>query len=281
MNFGFKIQKGPADMKLFEKKSKFYKELKNKLKEREFQLGREIEPDIYEVINGAMSFNIDVKAARRDYEYSRNTKLLDELLETLELDFAAKYKLSVFHNAQRFLRLILMREEDVNESLIYTDFADNLKQVIAFTTDDKTVYPLNNAYLRKWSTPKDVLFSVADKNMCELFRKTELRLSEIAGKIKVVEFVTEYPALCASMMLCSDFTETVSSKLGARFLLVAPSSESLLAVEDVTNDIVETLGPVVIEEYKKSTHRLSTNVYLFSRTGITIAGRFQCSADNI
>ena len=135
---------------------------------------------------------------------------------------------------------------------------------------------------KKWGVPKDVLFSVADNNMCEIFRRTELRVSEIAGKIKVVEFVSEYDGTTSSLMLCSEFRNAVSQRLGARFLLVAPSSESMLAVEDVTNDIVESLGPVVLEEYKKTKNKLSTNVYLFSQAGISVAGRFYCagSEDN-
>ncbi|MGN0690357.1 MAG: hypothetical protein ACI4KH_08070 [Oscillospiraceae bacterium] len=263
-------------MKFFERKSKFYKELKARLKDNHFQLGREIEPDVYEVINGAMSFNFDVKAAKREYEQTKSTVLMDKLIKNLELDFAAKYKLAVFHNAQRFLRAMIMREEDVNESYIYNDFVDNLKQVIAFTTDDKKAYPLNAAYLKKWGVPKDVVFSVADKNMCDLFRKSELRVSTIAGEIKVVEFEGLYEELSASLMLCSDFKNAVSQKLGSRFLVVAPSAETLLAVEDVTNDVIEIFGPLVVEEYKKAKTKLSTNVYLFSQTGISVAGRFQC-----
>ena len=188
-------------MELFKKRSKFYKELKARLKENRFQLGREIEPDVYEVINGAMSFNFDVKAAKREYDQTKSTVLMDKLIKNLELDFAAKYKLAVFHNAQRFLRALVMREEDVNESYIYTDFVDNLKQVIAFTTDDKNAYPLNAAYLKKWGVPKDVVFSVADKNMCDLFRKSELRVSQIAGEIRVVEFESSYEELSASLIL--------------------------------------------------------------------------------
>ncbi len=265
----------------FKKPNKFQHELKTRLKEHDFQLGREISPDVYEVINGAMSFNLDTRAARLEYESSKSTETLEDILRTLELDFAAKYKLSVFHNAQRFLRLLIMREEDINEGCIYTDYVDNLKKVIAFTTDDKKVYPLNNAYLKKWGVPKDVLFSVADRNMCDIFRKTELRVSEITGNIKVMEFNTDKTTLCASLILCSEFRRVVSDKLGARFLLVAPSLEKLLAVEDVTNNIIESFGPVVTEEYMKSENKLSTNVYLFSQSGITVAGRFRCTTANL
>ena len=173
-----------------------------------------------------------------------------------------------------------MREENIGGDYIAADFMNNIKKVVAFTTDNQNICPLSAAYLKAWGIPRDVLFAVADKNMCDILKRTELYVSTIAGKIKVIEFPVENVKLRSALMLCSNFKKSISDKLGARFLLVAPSAESMLAVEDVTNNIIESFGPVVLDEYRKSVNKLFTEVLLFSPSGMSIAGKFQLP-DNV
>ena len=259
---------------MFFVKDKFYKQFKNMLNKKNFQIVRKIDEDMYEVSSGTVSFNVDVRDARRDYEYGRNPKTMEILISRLELDFIAKYKLVSFHNAQQSLRTLLMRDEDVLEEYISMDFVEHVKKVMAFTTDDENIYPLDSEYIKKWGVPKDVLFNVSDKNMCDVLRAGNITVSTIAGKIKVIEFSSVSENLRASIMACSSFKKLVSEKLGARFLVVIPSSSSILAVEDVRNDIIETFGPIVVQEYKKAKNKLSTDVFLFDSNGISAAGRF-------
>ena len=265
---------------MFFQKDKFNKIFKNTLQKKGFDLKHKISDDIYEISSGDISFTIDVCEARRDYEYSNNVSTLENLLLQLELDFTAKYKLVSFQNAQSCLRLLLMREENIGGDYIAADFMNNIKKVVAFTTDNQNICPLSSAYLKAWGIPRDVLFAVADKNMCDILKRTELYVSTIAGKIKVIEFPVENVKLRSALMLCSNFKKSISDKLGARFLLVAPSAESMLAVEDVTNNIIESFGPVVLDEYKKSVNKLFTEVLLFSPSGMSIAGKFQLP-DNV
>ena len=265
---------------MFSKKDKFLKVFKSSLSKKNFELGRKIDDDVYEVTCGTVSFNLNVCEARRDYEYSNNIATLEKLLLKLEIDFVSKYKLVSFHNAQSCLRLLLVREENIGEDYIVSDFMNEVKQIVAFTSDNQNVFPLSSVYMKKWGIPKDVLFAVADKNMCEILRKSDLYVSTITGRIKVIEFGVDNVKLRSALMLCSNFKKLVSDKLGNRFLVIAPSAESMLAVEDVTNNIVETFGPIVLDEYTKSVNKLFTEVLLFSQFGMSIAGRFQVNIDS-
>lgn len=255
-------------------KDKFYREFKKLLSQKNFQISRKIEEDVYEITSGTVTFTVDVRDARRDFEYGRNSKTLEFLISTIELDFTSKYKLVSFNNAQPCLRVLLMRSEDVSENYISMDFLGDIKKVVAFSTDNNTVYPLNSEYLKKWGIPKDVLFNVGDKNMCDVLREGSISVSTIAGQIRVIEFNSVNEKLRASVLSCSSFRKVVSEKLGPKFLVVIPSSESILAVEDVRNDIIETFGPIVMQEFQKSRNKLSTDVYLFTSTGISVTGKF-------
>lgn len=254
--------------------SGFNKAFKNLMKQKNYEVTRKISENIYEIVCQGICFEVDVSEARQSYEQSRDAAL-DNLLLRIELDYIAKHKLTSFQNAQNCLRCLPARESEADSIAVPFLNGLGLQKVLAFTTDDKNIFPLNAEYLKKWNVPKDVLFAVADRNMSEILRRTELYVSTISGKIKVIEFPVENPKLRTALMFCSNFKKLVSDKLGARFLVLAPSQESMLAVEEVKNNVVECFGPVVLQEYQKAECPLSTDVFLFSPSGVSIAGKFK------
>lgn len=260
-------------------RDKFLKAFKIKLQKKNFTLGRQVKPNVYEITSGTITFSINVGDARESFLVSSN-EAIDNLMLQVEMDFASKYRLVSFNNAQSCIRMLLIRAEDVTEDNISADFYNGMRKIIAFSTDNQNIFPLSISYMKKWGVPADVLFAVADRNMCEVLRKTDLYVSTISGRIKVIEFPAENSRLRSSLLLCSTFRKVISDKLGSRFLIVVPSAESILAVQDVTNNIIESFGPVVLDEYRKSTYPLSTEVLLFTPNGISTAGKFQIPENN-
>lgn len=49
----------------------------------------------------------------------------------------------------------------------------NLRRVICYTGDNVSARILDESYMKKWDVPKEVLFSVADRNMCRMLAKAE------------------------------------------------------------------------------------------------------------
>ncbi len=248
--------------------------LRTALRKNGFLLKRMISENEIEVLKEGISFCADVSAARDEYLKSRTLLQLDALMAKLGLEFAIKYKLTSFQTAQGALRHLLVREEDLEEGWIWGNFVGGIKKILAFA-DGENIYPLDVSHLKKWGVPKDVLFAVADKNMSEMLKKTSLHSCVVAGKVKAVDFSIQPLKLKASFMLCSNFQKLVSEKLGARFLVFAPSQEYMLAVEEIKNNIVESFGTAIVEQYLKSGNKLSTEVFLFSPSGISAAGRFK------
>lgn len=254
---------------------KFLKVLKSTLKQHNMSLGAQLSPDVYEIKSGMVSFEIDVSDARISYEETKSTELLEQLLDKLAIDFVTKYKLDTFKTAQRSIRLLILRDEDVKPGYLVRDFIENLKIVVAFASGAPEIEPLDGVYAKKWGIPVDVLFAVGDKNMCDILRKTEMVVSELSGKIRVMEFPSVTDELRAAFAACSIFQKFVTAKLGSRFLAVLPSANSLLMIEDVMNDVIESFGPMIVKEFEASPKRLSTDVFLFTPNGIEVAGRFQ------
>lgn len=267
-------------MKLAEKisglfsRDKFETGFRNALKNRQFDIVSKNDDDSYEITNGTVVFTVDAGEARAAYEKNRSDEELERLINRLEHDCLTKGRMVSFTNGQEFLRLLIMREKDVSGTMISADFVDGLKKVAVYTPDDEIIHFLDEDTLKRWGVPREVVFSVADRNMCRLLSKAEISEETLTGGIKALDFKISSPAFCSSLIMCNEFRSAVYERLGAKFLVVAPSRENLLVLKNITNNILEGLGTVILSEYRKAKNPLTTDVLLFTPQEIQIAGRF-------
>lgn len=267
-------------MKLAEKfaglwnKDKFEAGFKSALKRQNYHITEKESSTVYEISNGSAVFKIDVGKARQIYEETRSDEELDKLIKRLEMDFTTEGRMVSFTNGQEFLRLMLMREKDIDDTMVSADFVEGLKKVVVYSPDNEVIHNLDEATLKRWGVPREVAFSVADRNMCKILSGTEIGEEILSGGIKTLDFKPSCPAFCSSLILCNEFRSAVYERLGAKFLVVAPSRESLLVLQNITNDILEGLGTVILNEYKKAKNPLTTDVLLFTPKEIQTAGRF-------
>ncbi|MDE7280025.1 MAG: hypothetical protein K2N26_09915, partial [Oscillospiraceae bacterium] len=155
-------------------RDKFEAEFRNALKRRQFNIVSKQDEGSYEVSNGTVMFTVDVSEARAAYEKSRSDEELDMLINRLEHDCLTKGRMVSFTNGQEFLRLLIMREKDVTADMISADFVEGLKKVAVYTPDDEIIHFLDEDTLKKWGVPREVVFSVADRNMCRILSKAEI-----------------------------------------------------------------------------------------------------------
>ena len=167
-------------MKLAEKiggifcRDKFEAGFRNALKRQHFYITSRDSDSVFEISNGTAVFKVDVGEARAVYEKNGSDEELDKLIKRLELDFVTKGRMVSFTNGQEFLRLLIMREKDVDSMMISADFVDGLKKVVVYTPDDEIIHFLDEATLKRWGVPREVVFSVADRNMCRILSKAEI-----------------------------------------------------------------------------------------------------------
>lgn len=160
--------------------------------------------------------------------------------------------------------------------MIFDDFMGNLKKVVCYTSDNVTARILDESYMKKWDVPKEVLLSVADRNMCRLLKKTEFSESTInsGSGIRYLDFKAEGNDFTAALIMCSDFRDYISQKLCSRFLVAVPSKDTLLVLSEVTNNVLEGLGTAIVSEYRWASRPLTTDIFHYSSGGITVAGHF-------
>lgn len=256
-------------------KDRFELEFKNAVKAQNFSISNKISDDVYELSNGSASFKVNIGSARAAYEKRHSEKALQHFLKRIEAECNAESRMVSFTNGQAFLRFIVMRESDITQQMISADFIGNLKKVMVYTPDDEIVRILHKNFIVKWAVPKEVMFSVADRNMAKLLAKAKVNQSEIFPGIKALEFVpAAADKLGAALMMCTDFRRVVSKYIGSRFLVIAPSCESTLVIENITRDMLGKLGKVIVSEYKGAANPLTSDVLLFTQDDILIAGTF-------
>ena len=269
------VKKGKiGGLLLKEKKERFDNLVKNALRRHNFSIVNKLSETHFEIASGTASFTADVKDIKTLYDQAGTEREMESLTAMLESAFITESKMISFTNAQTLLRFLVMREDEVKENYISGDFVGNLKKVVVYTADDVNLNFLDESYTRKWGVPREVLFSVADRNMCKLLEKAEIKESNLNEVVRALEFSLPGSELCVSMIMCNDFRKTVHKYFGAKFLVAAPSRENLIALENVTNDILEGLGAAIINEHRKSAYPLTTDILLFTQDDVETVGHF-------
>jgi hypothetical protein len=261
-----------------DKKEKFENIVKNVLRRHNFSVVSKSDDWLYEIAIGTATFTVDVAELKNLYDLAKSDEEISVLSEKIESSFLTESKMISFTNAQTLLRLLIMRGDEVKDNYVVADFVGSLKKVVVYTPDDCDLNILSDVYVKRWGVPREVLFSVADRNMCRLLERAEIT-ETVLNETKVLEFTLPNMELCVSTLICNDFRKTVYKYFGSKFLAVAPSRDSLLVLENVTNNILEGLGAAIIDEHGKSDKPLTTDVFLFTRNDIETAGHFSIGAD--
>ncbi|MCL2053649.1 MAG: hypothetical protein FWG90_04285 [Oscillospiraceae bacterium] len=258
-----------------DKKEKFENIIKTALKRHNFSIAGVNKEDEfkYEITSGTAVFTVNVRELRKLYNLAHTEEEIESLIVEAEEFFLTESKMISFTNAQTLLRLLIMRDDEVKNEFVSADFIQGLKKVVVYTSDDVNLNILDEAFLKKWGVPREVILPVADRNMCRLLEKAEIVESSI-NETRVLELKLPSKELCVSMLMCSDLRKTVCQYFGEKFLAVAPSRENLLILEDVTKDMLEGLGSVIINEYRKAANPLTTGVMLFTQNDIEAIGYF-------
>ena len=252
----------------------FDKMFKASLKKFDLQTGEKKSDNVFMITNGRSELEFDISDVRRKFMKNKHQQITDEFASRAAYELSLEDRLLSFTNAQAFLRLIVMNGNEIRDNMVSADFAGSLKKAVCYPGEGTDIYMLDRKYLRKWAVPAEVLFAVADRNMGRLLSKVKYTCSQIGNGVNVMEFETGGDPLVVSMMLCQDFRELVTEKLGPRFLVAAPSRENMIAVQEIPNNILSGLGEAVVKDYKWADNPLSTDVFYYTPSDITVAGHF-------
>lgn len=259
---------------MFFHRNKFLRLLKAQLRERKLTLEKSLPQDRYIIACGDDSVTADLAEAREVFEKYGSTSQLEERLRALQGEFAAKERLSSFHKAKDFLRLMPIPSELVKDGMVTAEFSEGIKKAVGYSDDNGRLTAVTEDTLKAWCNTAEVVYTMADKIICSELSNTKITISELHGGIKMAEFSPPNKELSGSLILCSAFYQRLSPLLGESFVVAAPSMTAIAAFEDIDLAAVKGLGKIILNEYKWSDLPLTTEILRFDKSGVHSAGRF-------
>lgn len=256
---------------------KFNRLFRNVLKKNKYFVEKRGSRDYYYIKNeGGETLGFDVSSEKFEFARTKSPEAADKLMERIIRDFGILERLVSFTNGQEFLRFTVMRNEEIGKGMIYEPFIGDLCKVMCYTSDNVTACILSEQYMKRWDVPREVLFSVADRNMCRLMKKADFT-EEIINKesdIRYLDFKAEGNDFTAAFIMCSDFHDYIAEKLGQRFLAAVPSKDNMTVMTEVGGERLVKLGSAAASEYKWASRPLTADIFLYTSSGIKVAGHF-------
>ncbi len=229
--------------------------------------------DFCYITDGEQELSFSVSEERYAYARTHSDEEPRRFAARAAADFEVLDRMVSFTQGQNFLRITAMHSGEIKHGYICSDFTGGLKKVLCSTSDDIHTRIVTDDYLQKWDVPAEMLLAVADRNMSRLMTPDRLETSVMdAHGLKCVEM--RHDELSCALMMCSGFYDYISPLTGPRFLLIAPSKDTVMAVTEPASDISGKLFDLVTEHNRWSTDPLTTNVYLYTQKGIEIASTF-------
>ncbi len=217
----------------------------------------------YTLSNGKDTVDMDLSSYCYEYSDKPSDTVFDNALAAVAALFQTLDRMDTFTNGQDFIRFIAMPPEKVSGNMITDDFPGDIKKVLCYTSDNMHAHVLSPDYQKKWDVPREVLFSVADRNMAKLFRTVKYRRFK-AGDHECAEFYSDGNDFIPSLMMCSGFYEFVSAMIGERFLLCIPSSASFLVISKPAGSEIAKISNEVWDENRSSADPITSAMYLFT-----------------
>ena len=228
------------------------------------------------VSDGERSLKFDISSEKYAYARTRSAVEAQKMAERVQADFDVLDRMVSFTNGQNFLRFTAVHSGEVKKGMISEDFMGCFRKVLCTTSDDIHARILDEKYLREWDIPAEVLFSVADRNMSRTLLKMTFNegIIDEGSNIRFMELSAETGDFAAAMMTCSGFYDFASKRLGNRFLVIAPSKDTVAAMTEPVENIYSRFRDLVTESNRWSSEPLTTAVFLYTPQGIETADRF-------
>ncbi len=255
--------------------ARFNKLLRTSLKKNRLVIDKQLSEDYYNISNGSGVLGFDTSILKYSYGKAKSQKVIDEFIEKVLLDFEILERMVSFTNGQEFLRFTIMQAIDIKEGMIYDNFIGDMKRVVCYTSNGKNARPIYEDCLVKWDVPREVVFSVADRNMCRMLKKASANKESFTlnyNHINSVEFNDENSEIISAFMVCSDFLDYATPILSSNFLAVSPSKDTLILLSDIDKRLhkesLVQLKDVVTKEYSWATYPLTTEILRYTIKGV-------------
>jgi hypothetical protein len=224
----------------------------------------------YETSIDGYIVRISVQNIARDYARDKDTAAIRRFAENALAGFGRP----TWERVRDFIRFSLEPSDHDFGETIHDTVSKTISRVLVYTdAADSRISWITPDMLASWGTTKELAQKIALENMSRLIDTLSPQIDTVAGvSLGAVPLSSE--AFKASIITAPNFKQFATKKLRWPVLVVIPCRDFVYLLSEADSAILNKMGKVVQDEYRKSGYPLTTEVFRISDDGIKAIGEF-------
>ena len=225
---------------------------------------------IYITVNGTR-LKVCLDNLRRDFARDNDTAIIAGYVNSLNdtiVDLPSSW-----YDVKDHIYVSLFPSGFDFTGLVNEQVTKNIHKVYVYTTNTNFIW-ISDSDLIKWGVSDSEVKLQSAKNGDSLLSKTTIAFDTIENR-RLGFFDIEDESLKAVLLFAPSLKERIRKDLGYPFYAVIPVRDfCYLFSEKDYSFFAKKLGPVVLEEYEKSSYQLTTEILKFSDKGVEAIGQY-------
>jgi hypothetical protein len=245
-----------------------------KFKDKTHQYGLKIESiddeGIIYLSRDEINLTVSLENVRRDFARDQNDEAISNLVASIvEISF----QMPNWQKSSESIHLSFVPNDYDFDNLIHQKVTEEFSKVFAHY-GEKSITFISLDHILEWQVCEDDLEKAARENSRLVLDRTNIRYDIIDGK-KLGMIESEIESLKPALLFAPNIKEKVSVDIGFPFFAVLPVRDFcyIFSQEDF-EFFSQRLGPIVVDEYKKSGYPITTEILKFTESGIEAIGKY-------
>lgn len=206
----------------------------------------------------------------REFERDRDSGRISRFIDTL---LTAGNSPKSWVDAQMKLFLALEPRHFAEPPDVTRAVSDHVDRVpVLFDPDLGAITWVSRPMLQDWAVAEDTVFQRGAENLDTELRTSTLEYREIDGMR--LAFISSHLPFKASLILAPSFRQFAERIVGWPLLAAAPARDFLYLWNARHRELIDRMGPTVVEEFESSPYPLSAEVFELTDEGLQAIGEF-------
>jgi len=223
------------------------------------------------IFRGDAKLKVSLDNVRRNYERDHDESAIDEFAETV-----ANIKMGspgTWEQVRGQIYCSLLPLAALAGDPIYQPITMVFGKVYVYTGGNKLTW-IDFSEMERWNISRQELEEQAGRNADLLLNEAIIKYELIDGR-KLGFLESNQPSLKTALLFAPSIRQRVEPIFGFPFYAVLPVRDFCYIFSEADFEFfTQRIGGVVVEEYKKSGHQLSTEVLKFEEDGVDSIGQY-------
>ena len=255
-----------------EKKDVVFNEFKLQTEKKGIKIDSIDKTGLIHISRDGWKLKVSLDNIRRDFERDSDKRQIANFVQTI---FSSTVGFpSTWAEVKDSIYISLFPNHDFSfDSVLHNKITDEFSQVYVHCGDGVEQW-ITSHELAKWNIDESELARQAKINADKLLSQTEISFDTIEDhKLGMIE--VERAALKAALLFAPGMKERIKKDFGFPFYAVIPVRDFCYLFSEKDFDFFSgRIGTVVVDEYKKSGHPITTEVLKFSDKGVEAVGKY-------